>query len=88
VSESLPSRQRTDRVGPNGEALRLRVDAACEVPGTVEVVFADAWDDLCDVAAGLASALGAFAGADCSCYGESECQWCRAASALRRYDGD
>jgi hypothetical protein len=29
--------------------------------------------------------LAEFAGADCLCFGELECQWCRAANALRRY---
>jgi hypothetical protein len=78
----------SDYHGPDGEALRLRVNKAREIPGTVEVVYADSYDDLCEAAADLASALVEFAGADCLCVGELECQWCRAANALRRYDGD
>jgi hypothetical protein len=33
----------------------------------------------------LASALYPFAGAECACYGDSTCQWCRASDALQRY---
>jgi hypothetical protein len=86
MDDVTPSSARTyDRRGPDGEALRLRVDKAKELPGTVEVVYADSYDDLCETAADLASALAEFAGADCLCFGELECQWCRAANALRRY---
>ena len=73
--------------GPDGARLRLRKDQAQEIEGTVEVVYADSWDDLADVAHALALALHPFSGTDCSCDGEEpECQWCAAASALRRYE--
>lgn len=72
----------------HGRFLRLREGRAMDVPGTVEVVFADEWDALCDMALKLASALRPFAGTDCVCE-DGTCQWCRAADALREYeDGD
>ena len=57
-----------------------------------EMVPADEWDALCDVAQQLANALRPFArGHRCECESESEidCCWCRARRALRDFeDGD
>lgn len=59
------------------ETLRLREGSAKEISGTVEVVYADAWDELAEAAELLAEAL--------RVYGEDDEQ---ARHALRVYDGD
>lgn len=72
------------------ETLHLRAPDGGSCPDdAVEVVYADSWDELCDLAADLASALQPFAGADCSCFDEDiTCEWCRASNALRRYHAE
>jgi hypothetical protein len=70
---------------------RLALVAAAEASA---VVYRDEYDDLCDVAAAMASALRPFVAArnsSCTCPedGHSSCPWCEAAHALNAYeDGD
>lgn len=70
------------------DTLRLRAGETKEVEGTVEVVHADAWDDLCGTATEAAEALRALHNRalkfDPSYSGSDDEE--RAWQALRRYD--
>jgi hypothetical protein len=81
---------RKNLTGPDGEALRLREDKAQEIPGTVEVVYADAWDELCDVVQDLADALDdlhRYSQVPDHGYCGSPCED-KVRAALRRFQGD
>jgi hypothetical protein len=91
VSEVERLRLRVDELElhvPCAECIQEREDAEAEAErlrarnAQLEIRLRERDDE---TAADLASALAEFAGADCLCFGELECQWCRAANALRRY---
>jgi len=75
------------------ERLHIRASGSGPPPdGSVAVVYADEWDDLCTVAQALADALRPFASANrsghCKCPDDGHylCPWCTARDALHAYE--
>jgi hypothetical protein len=78
---------------PKPEVLHVRASGLGPPPdGSVAVVYADEWDDLCTVAQAMAEALRPFADAnrsgECECPDDSHdlCSWCTARDALKCYE--